>query len=109
MMLADGIVLFPVHDGEITEKSIPPLGEFVFTIVGGEYVMLMSDTDVLMVWHAFMLNPSKYEKFCWKSSRKNAWSVDFPWALIVRIFPSYPTHEYQAKPISSIKHSRTER
>ncbi|KAH6714819.1 hypothetical protein BKA61DRAFT_479955, partial [Leptodontidium sp. MPI-SDFR-AT-0119] len=64
-VLSDGKILFPGYDLNITENCLPPL-------------------DVLMVWHAFMLNPSKYEEFCRLGPRPNDLSVNFPWTLVER-------------------------
>lgn len=49
-----------------------------------------------MIWHAFLLNPSDYLDYC----RNQYWDylprVNFPWKLIVRLYPGMsptPLHE----------------
>ncbi|OKL63608.1 hypothetical protein UA08_00055 [Talaromyces atroroseus] len=46
-----------------TTKKLPPL-------------------DVLMVWHAHMLNPRAYLEDCIRETRMNIWTADFPWKLV---------------------------
>ncbi|KAH8591653.1 hypothetical protein B0O99DRAFT_690461 [Bisporella sp. PMI_857] len=38
--------------------------------------------DVLMVWHALLLNPAKYKVFCETGRWRTVYSLDFPWMLI---------------------------
>ena len=42
-------------------KSLPPLGKLPLRTVGTSLTYFQ---DVLMVWHAFLLNPAKYKAFC---------------------------------------------
>lgn len=39
--------------------------------------------DVLMVWHAFLLNPSDYINYCQTESLTQLPRVSFPWTRIV--------------------------
>lgn len=43
---------------------------------------MLNFTDVLMVWHAFLLNPSWYQRYK-ERSLKYLHSVMFPWNEIV--------------------------
>lgn len=38
--------------------------------------------DVLMVWHAYMLNPRAYLEDCMRWSKHRIWRTSFPWNLI---------------------------
>lgn len=46
----------------------------------------MSDTDggidVLMVWHAFMLNPRNYLEDCIRFGLKDLWTTGMPWKAV---------------------------
>ncbi|EED20429.1 conserved hypothetical protein [Talaromyces stipitatus ATCC 10500] len=46
-----------------TAKNLPPL-------------------DVLMVWHAHMLNPRTYLEDCLRGGKMSFWATDFPWSLV---------------------------
>jgi hypothetical protein len=35
--------------------------------------------DVLMVWHAYMLNPRTYLEDCMRFSKRDLWNTPFPW------------------------------
>ncbi|CAJ0550624.1 Ff.00g105540.m01.CDS01 [Fusarium sp. VM40] len=47
--------------------------------------------DVLMVWHAFLLNPSDFLDYCKKTSWNYLQRVIFPWKLIHRVIRSQGT------------------
>lgn len=39
--------------------------------------------DVLMVWHAFLLNPMVYAEDCWRFGVDGViWSTEFPWKMV---------------------------
>ena len=38
--------------------------------------------DVLMVWHAFMLNPRSYLEDCLRFGLKNLWTTGIPWKAV---------------------------
>jgi len=38
--------------------------------------------DVLMVWHAFMLNPRNYLEDCLRFGLKDLWSTGMPWSAV---------------------------
>lgn len=40
-----------------------------------------------MVWHAFLLNPGDYKRYCYQSKLKHLYRVSFPWDRIVSISP----------------------
>lgn len=45
--------------------------------------------DVLMVWHAFMMNPRAYAEECFKNRvRNNIWNEDFPWRMVDMVIDS---------------------
>ena len=39
-------------------------------------------TDVLMVWHTFMLNPRDYLSDCIRYGKKGFWANGFPWNIV---------------------------
>lgn len=43
---------------------------------------LLPPIDVLMVWHAHMLNPRAYLEDCMRLSQHKIWQTEFPWELI---------------------------
>ncbi len=49
--------------------------------------------DVLMVWHAYMLNPRTYLEDCIRYSRHMLWRTVFPWRLVY-VFIDDKTFEY---------------
>lgn len=38
--------------------------------------------DILMVWHAYMLNPRTYLEDCMRAPKPSLWRTSFPWKLI---------------------------
>lgn len=44
--------------------------------------------DVLMVWHAFMMNPRMYAEECFKTHATNIWNEDFPWRMVDMVIDS---------------------
>jgi hypothetical protein len=38
--------------------------------------------DVLMVWHAFMLNPRTYLEDCMRYGLKDLWTTGMPWQVV---------------------------
>ena len=44
--------------------------------------MLTKITDVLMVWHTFMLNPRDYFQDCVRFNLRNTWATGMPWAAV---------------------------
>ncbi|KAI9928134.1 hypothetical protein MW887_002167 [Aspergillus wentii] len=38
--------------------------------------------DVLMVWHAYILNPRDYLEDCFRQARMSCWITGFPWTVI---------------------------
>nr|OQO18597.1 hypothetical protein B0A51_12085 [Rachicladosporium sp. CCFEE 5018] len=43
----------------------------------------MPPVDVLMVWHAYMLNPRAYFEDCIRGGKMHLWNTKFPWAAVV--------------------------
>ena len=43
----------------------------------------MWGVDVLMVWHAYMLNPRCFLEDCFRLGLMDFWMTGLPWALIV--------------------------
>lgn len=83
-----------VHDGSqgiITDPSyvklqMPPFGRDN-----------MVPVDVLMVWHAFMLNPRAYLEDCIRNGRMGLWNTRMPWSAAAQcIDPS--TFAFEAGP-----------
>lgn len=44
--------------------------------------------DVLMVWHAYMLNPRDYLEDCLRHGRMNLWHTPMPWATVASCIDS---------------------
>jgi len=38
--------------------------------------------DILMVWHAFMLNPRNYLEDCIRFGLRNLWATGMPWPAV---------------------------
>jgi hypothetical protein len=64
---------------------LPPLGECCLHS-DATCTSLIAQADILMVWHAFLLNPKSFERYCQKPDRNlsRLRSVSFPWREIVR-------------------------
>ncbi|KAK3110312.1 hypothetical protein LTR53_015512 [Teratosphaeriaceae sp. CCFEE 6253] len=54
----------------------------------------MPPVDVLMVWHAYMLNPRAYLEDCIRLGRMALWHTDMPWQTVVAWIDS-ATFAYQ--------------
>jgi len=44
--------------------------------------IFLISVDVLMVWHAFTLNPRNYLEDCIRFNLKDLWATGFPWQAI---------------------------
>lgn len=42
----------------------------------------LKDIDVLMAWHAFMLNPRDYLEDCVRFGLKDLWATGMPWSVV---------------------------
>ena len=42
----------------------------------------MSESDVIMVWHAYMLNPRDFLEDCLRQGKMRFWRAGLPWAVI---------------------------
>ncbi|KAH7082416.1 hypothetical protein FB567DRAFT_474898 [Paraphoma chrysanthemicola] len=58
--------------------------------------------DVLMVWHAFMLNPRVYLEDCIRYSKHRLWRTWFPWEVIHRAIDN-ETFEYAPNDVLSFR------
>jgi hypothetical protein len=61
-----------------TKAMLPPVGKISPTIPR----FLLSILDVLMVWHAFMLNPRNYLEDCIRYGLKDLWATGMPWQAV---------------------------
>ncbi|QIW99532.1 hypothetical protein AMS68_005050 [Peltaster fructicola] len=59
----------PLQAEALSENDLPPL-------------------DVLLVWHAFMLNPRAYFEDCLRKGKMHMWQHNFPWELVARAIDS---------------------
>ncbi|PLB45996.1 hypothetical protein P170DRAFT_439690 [Aspergillus steynii IBT 23096] len=55
-------------------------------------LMILPPLDVLMVWHAFLLNPSDFDAYCDKDKLDLVRKMHFPWKLI---HASIDPHEWK--------------
>ncbi|KAK9472481.1 uncharacterized protein V1510DRAFT_133363 [Dipodascopsis tothii] len=58
----------------LTRDSLPPLGK--------QLCVALLTSDVMMVWHAFMLNPRDYLQDCFHSFHMDLWKAPFPWDAV---------------------------
>ncbi|GAQ39642.1 hypothetical protein AtubIFM56815_007913 [Aspergillus tubingensis] len=49
---------------------------------GNNETLILPPVDILMVWHAFLLNPSDYKEFCTSRQLDRIQRVSFPWVVI---------------------------
>ncbi|KAL3255815.1 hypothetical protein ABHI18_008038 [Aspergillus niger] len=49
---------------------------------GNNGTLILPPVDILMVWHAFLLNPSNYKEFCTRHQLDWIQEVPFPWPVI---------------------------
>jgi hypothetical protein len=82
-----------VHDFE-DSASLKP-SEFPRTADGLKDIeVLLPPLDVLMVWHAHMLNPRIYLEDCMRMGRHALWHTAFPWELLHQVIDN-ETFEYR--------------
>ncbi|KAK3395023.1 hypothetical protein B0H63DRAFT_518092 [Podospora didyma] len=73
---ADKLLLVDDGGGFFRLRFLPPLG-WNGKLTKGSY-----HVDVLMVWHAFLLNPKDFVTFCANQQLERIRHVHFPWAQI---------------------------
>lgn len=66
---------FPINGKGVTDIKMPPL-------------------DILMIWHAYMLNPRVYLEDSMREARHKLWHTGFPWEKIYRSIDDQ-TFEYR--------------
>lgn len=64
----------------------------------------MPPVDVLMVWHAYMLNPRAYLEDCIRHGRMAIWNVEMPWRVVAECIDS-ETFEYRTLGNSFTEHT----
>ncbi|KAK5135942.1 hypothetical protein LTR08_004400 [Meristemomyces frigidus] len=70
----------------LTLKTEGPRGDVCEPIYGPALLFNkdnMPPVDVLMVWHAYMLNPRAYLEDCLRQGRMRIWHTPFPWQAAV--------------------------
>ncbi|OKL58634.1 hypothetical protein UA08_06124 [Talaromyces atroroseus] len=60
--------IMQTHQMRWSARDLPPLDQPL--------------ADILMVWHAHMLNPRAYLEDCIRASKMALWNTEFPWQLI---------------------------
>jgi hypothetical protein len=65
-----------------TADMLPPLGECLTPIVFFFLSTVLIASDVLMVWHAFMLNPRNYLEDCMRWGFRHTLYAGMPWRAI---------------------------
>lgn len=65
-----------------SEDCLPPLGKHYGKAVLCTSYVLSSQTDVIMVWHAYMLNPRDFLEDCLRQGKMRFWRSGLPWAVI---------------------------
>lgn len=71
------------RDGNNETLILPPVGKFTVNHNGRIHLLKLS--DILMVWHAFLLNPSDYKEFCTRYQLDRLQELPFPWVVIVSL------------------------
>jgi hypothetical protein len=61
-----------------TAEMLPPVGK----LPSCEKQLWLIRIDVLMVWHAFMLNPRSYLEDCIRFGLKDLWATGMPWPVV---------------------------
>jgi hypothetical protein len=65
---------------ELPSEMLPPLGRSIESVIEQS---ALTEAEVLMVWHSFMLNPKCYYDDCFALGVPSMLSVAFPWEAIV--------------------------
>lgn len=66
-----------------TEDNLPPLGGYYVSMMCSLCLLKLTLlTDVLMVWHAFQLNPRDFYEDCLRCGKMRLWRTGLPWAVI---------------------------
>lgn len=62
------------------DNMLPPLGKELIS----QTIITTTNlpTDVLMVWHAHMLNPRAYSEDCMRRGLRELWHLGMPWQLV---------------------------
>lgn len=71
------------HRGAILsfdKNSLPPLGMYLIHII--KIDRLLRILDVIMVWHAYQLNPRDFLEDCLRHGKMNFWRNGLPWSAI---------------------------
>ncbi|KAH8194952.1 hypothetical protein TruAng_010893 [Truncatella angustata] len=72
----------PLTNDEMTANS-PKHGDFVNSETPLKWTPeMLPPLDVLMVWHAHMLNPRDYLEDCLRAGRRELWTAGLPWKLV---------------------------
>lgn len=51
--------------------------------------LVLPPIDILMIWHAYMLNPRNYLTDCIRASLSRLWCTPFPWKLVDQCITSH--------------------
>lgn len=70
---------------EKADAELAELAESTSLDRDGLPLRCLPPVDVLMVWHAFLLNPRDFATYCVKEELGHIRKVPFPWAHIVRL------------------------
>jgi len=79
----DFVKIYGIHEeGTGTEMD----DEHVASNWYGTFILqkmnMLTPIDVLMVWHAFMLNPRNYLEDCVRFGLKDLWATGLPWPAV---------------------------
>ncbi|KAK8064018.1 hypothetical protein PG996_008670 [Apiospora saccharicola] len=70
----------PLREQDLAENS-PKFAGFV-ECDSPQQLHFLPPIDVLMVWHAHMLNPRDYLEDCMRTGLKDLWNAGMPWNLV---------------------------
>ncbi|KAI9872060.1 MAG: hypothetical protein M1830_002108, partial [Pleopsidium flavum] len=74
----------PISQRPLRQTDVASTGDFARTPTIGR-PMNLSNTpplDVLMVWHAYMLNPRSFFEDCIRFGKMDFWATGMPWSII---------------------------
>lgn len=74
-------------------ENLPPLGKCIDAEIKKITRLTNFSIDILMVWHAHMLNPRNFLEDCIRYGKMSTWATGFPWEAIYHCINNH-TMEY---------------
>jgi predicted RNA-binding Zn-ribbon protein involved in translation (DUF1610 family) len=98
----------PIQGDDFETTGLGPCTIGRFPITGAGYeddsTFCLPPLDVLMVWHAYMLNPRIYLEDSVRFTRQTLWRTSFPWEFI---YKSIDNDTFEYRPETTVQFQET--